>query len=1381
MKGKIIGAGASVGATGGVFGAGYAAHRLGFIPAEVWFYLWPSLVAAVLLAATVVLLLMGARRWVWPFAVGFVVQTAGVLMLIPKWIDSPWQALMWTLVAMAAVLLILGIVSLIVYLRARAIERQLLSPAGGGLEGIDPGELEEIRQKMQEALGLLRRAGHGRNAIYQLPWFLVIGRPAAGKTVAIKKSGLSLPVRRDWTKGDGGNHTCEWFFTNEMIFLDTPGAWVLTGASEDAQVYWKELLRRIRRSRGRRPLDGLIVVVPADDLLSRGGGELEEQAANIREIIDLLHDELKFRFPIYLLVSKTDLVEGFTDFFHGLPAQRRHEILGWSSVEPSRGRPESWIEKGFEEILGGLETYRLEMLARGASTTRNRRLFYFPEEFRRLAQPLVRFAEVLFHEDPSTEAPVFRGFYFTSGTQEGAPLGSAMTELARTLGVPSRLEQTEEGEESKPRSFFLLELFRDLMVGDEGLVGRTAVHWWKQRRNTFFASFLPAGVGLVLLTLALVAYVRNGRLYDRIAEQAPARVAELTSIQSPPTGSDAVRALEITDQFRRDHRALTGFAPFRGFGMRRPGRLASETFDLFRREFVNEVLEPTLRQAESYAEREDANTCARRLEVLQSVIWLRMGERRDWTGRALSGFDRVWQLDGSTAEHARELLRRQFEYLHDHVDPSEQGTLLPGFSIREVARDISSDCGAEGATSSLKMFSDFQSQCLDPGSPALIEDCVRKLNAALNRDQQEILAFIDGYNTMKQNLDTLRAVEPEAATALSQLGNMDVRQDSGECLQQFTDSIRPDLKSYLDRNQALAKQCRDVIDRVPSRAEKWPKLQEELKLHETELKPLEESLGQKVKDYNLRCSNAVQGFTGIDLGAFERTAENYRRNYCLEVEAKPVPAAPRPVVRRAAPAPRVRALTYLLRPGTPGGELSPSAWDAQIDAWRAQLAAVEATASSSQRQYEEDQVSREASSYAKRYASAWMRYLDGIKLRDRELVVPAWLDALASSGEWADVLDPAVRAASVAGSSAQGPFADMGLELHDLGEVEAFRQQKLGEYQEKLRAVARDLDQCDKNLQFFQTYRRGVESRDPANSLVTAVDWVEKNAGQALARGSLRDVLLKPLDEARSYALSGDRIGVYWEEIRERYAKIANRFPFVGGGKLDAEPVDFEALKALLGGKSGLVVRLSGLAQGATVDPAARQWLADAGKYSKILFEDGEDTPRAVPFTLALGAEVFDPADVGKKFQLTKVTLLLDLEQGYEWKTEDGDLKKKQRVKMNLIGDSASKFSVVQANLKVKKGLFRVPWGDAFKEAEPFMGPSAEDAWAPLKLFAKGLRGGLAAYDGGPLKMEYRIPISRKGEQVGQLVLPFEIDDDDVRALITLVKSGLPRPPAQVR
>ena len=299
MKGLLSKLGVPFVVLAAVFAAVWWAGKMGWIGPEGMFWLWPALLALALLAGAILAFIYDFRNWAWPFAAGFVVQLICILLLMPEppILESRLTAVFYTLGAIGLVLLVMLCVWLFNYLRARSLEKKMSEGLAEGMEG-NQAELGKIRKNMMEALALLRRAGKGRNAIYELPWVLLMGRPAAGKTVAIKNSGLGLPVKKDWVKGRGGTYTSDWFFTNDLIFIDTPGKWVSEGQDDSARKQWLTLLRLLKKYRGMRPLDGLVVVVPADDLVTGDEEELEEQAANAREVIDLIQKELTFRFPI---------------------------------------------------------------------------------------------------------------------------------------------------------------------------------------------------------------------------------------------------------------------------------------------------------------------------------------------------------------------------------------------------------------------------------------------------------------------------------------------------------------------------------------------------------------------------------------------------------------------------------------------------------------------------------------------------------------------------------------------------------------------------------------------------------------------------------------------------------------------------------------------------------------------------------------------------------------------------------------------------------------------------------------------------------------------------------------------------------------------------
>ena len=55
-------------------------------------------------------------------------------------------------------------------------------------------ELGDLRDKLRESLTRLRKTRRGRKHLYELPWYVIIGPPGAGKTTAIVNSGLQFPL-----------------------------------------------------------------------------------------------------------------------------------------------------------------------------------------------------------------------------------------------------------------------------------------------------------------------------------------------------------------------------------------------------------------------------------------------------------------------------------------------------------------------------------------------------------------------------------------------------------------------------------------------------------------------------------------------------------------------------------------------------------------------------------------------------------------------------------------------------------------------------------------------------------------------------------------------------------------------------------------------------------------------------------------------------------------------------------------------------------------------------------------------------------------------------------------------------------------------------------
>ncbi|RYF40192.1 MAG: type VI secretion system membrane subunit TssM, partial [Comamonadaceae bacterium] len=191
-------------------------------------------------------------------------------------------------------------------------------------------EVQALGARFDEAVSLLRKtrfeasgrphwmARFSKQYLYQLPWYVFIGAPGSGKTTALVNAGLNFPLADRFGKvalrGVGGTRNCDWWFTDEAVLLDTAGRYTThesdpTGDEQE----WKGFLGLLTRFRGRQPINGAILTISVADLLSANDAERARHAAVLRRRLQDLREQLGIQFPIYVLVTKVDLLSGFEE------------------------------------------------------------------------------------------------------------------------------------------------------------------------------------------------------------------------------------------------------------------------------------------------------------------------------------------------------------------------------------------------------------------------------------------------------------------------------------------------------------------------------------------------------------------------------------------------------------------------------------------------------------------------------------------------------------------------------------------------------------------------------------------------------------------------------------------------------------------------------------------------------------------------------------------------------------------------------------------------------------------------------------------------------------------------------------------------------------
>mgnify|MGYP000430351371 CR=1 FL=1 len=195
-------------------------------------------------------------------------------------------------------------------------------------------EMKILSERFTQALATLKKAqfrGAGsRKALYELPWYIIIGPPGSGKTTALINSSLEFPLAEKFGKealhGVGGTRNCDWWFTNEAVLIDTAGRYTTQDSHKiiDSGA-WDGFLDLLKRNRRRRPINGAIVAISLQELLTQTEDERIKHSKAIRSRIDELMEKLEIRFPIYLMFTKTDLVSGFSEFFEDLGKDAREQ------------------------------------------------------------------------------------------------------------------------------------------------------------------------------------------------------------------------------------------------------------------------------------------------------------------------------------------------------------------------------------------------------------------------------------------------------------------------------------------------------------------------------------------------------------------------------------------------------------------------------------------------------------------------------------------------------------------------------------------------------------------------------------------------------------------------------------------------------------------------------------------------------------------------------------------------------------------------------------------------------------------------------------------------------------------------------------------------
>jgi type VI secretion system protein ImpL len=517
----------------------------------------------------VLLLLLSLLLWfVGPLlAISF--ANAKLQPLAPEWVR-------WSVIA--AIWLFWLIKVLIRWWRQRNMNDALLSqlvkmqqPKPGESQAAGSREVAELGRRFEEAATVLKKTRFSANEqggmlgrlsnqyLYQLPWYAFIGAPGSGKTTALVNAGLTFPLAEQFGKaairGVGGTRNCDWWFTNEAVLIDTAGRYTTQESNESVdKAEWQGFLGLLKRFRPRQPLNGVLLTLSVSDLLQMSAQEREVHAATLKARLAELRDGLGVQFPVYVLVTKADLLSGFLEYFLSVTREERAQVWGFTlPYDPKNASTLAVREifnQEFDLLHQRLNDGMQERLLAEPDLSRRALAYALPQQFSGLRDVIGRLLASVFSESKFNEQPLLRGVYFTSATQEGTPFDRVLGAMQRTFGVPSKVAGVDASV-GTGKSFFLQDLLQKVVFPEHFIAGRNLAA--ERRLRLMIVGGVAACAALfVAANIAWspwVSYGNNSRYVEEIGTKAQALRATVQAIP-PAANDDAAGLLPVLNQAR---------------------------------------------------------------------------------------------------------------------------------------------------------------------------------------------------------------------------------------------------------------------------------------------------------------------------------------------------------------------------------------------------------------------------------------------------------------------------------------------------------------------------------------------------------------------------------------------------------------------------------------------------------------------------------------------------------------------------------------------------------------------------------------------------------------------------------------------------------------
>ncbi|MGB1237194.1 MAG: type VI secretion system membrane subunit TssM [Pseudomonadales bacterium] len=408
-------------------------------------------------------------------------------------------------------------------------------------------EFDQILEGMREGLG-------GGNYLYKLPWYLVMGVENAGKTSLINRSeqSFALTAALKANMGKRSNpYGVDWWIGDESVIMDPDGE-ILTQGSvnpENGEVktaLWNHFIEWLERNRSRRPLNGAIIVLDLEKLSTGSVSDRKAYASVIRTRLRELMERLSTRFPIYVVLSKMDLLSGFDLFFKHMSKAEREQAMGFTFSMDSVHSEDGWLKEfdaQYTQMLERMNALLPKQLEQSKNTQERTALYSFVRQLSGLKEVLQHFLKEALESDRFSTSALVRGVYYTSVYQQGVPSDVFINNAAKRYNLPEQINRAQHAAQSS--IFFSGGLFRNIIYPESGIAGDN-FKVARQKRNVLILATLACSIASVMIVLTWRNYYdQNSVAAEGVLAKAADYIDQNIDYKIDPSGRNLIEPLNL--------------------------------------------------------------------------------------------------------------------------------------------------------------------------------------------------------------------------------------------------------------------------------------------------------------------------------------------------------------------------------------------------------------------------------------------------------------------------------------------------------------------------------------------------------------------------------------------------------------------------------------------------------------------------------------------------------------------------------------------------------------------------------------------------------------------------------------------------------------------